>query len=83
MLGNKYVVNRSHDHSFSATIEKGIDWGILDTPHGNTFRDRRDDANIAPRESSDSCELDARQDSMCDAIKAMFSLDLFASVAPE
>jgi hypothetical protein len=38
MLGNKYVVNRAHGHSFFATIEKGIDWGILDTLRGNTFR---------------------------------------------
>jgi hypothetical protein len=38
MLGNKYVVNRAHDHSFFKPIEKGIDWGILDTPRGNTFR---------------------------------------------
>jgi hypothetical protein len=38
MLGNKYVVNRAHDHSFFSTIEKGIDWGVFDTFHGNTFR---------------------------------------------
>jgi hypothetical protein len=41
MLRNKYVVNRAHDHSFFATIEKGIDWGIRGALRGNTFRDFR------------------------------------------
>ena len=57
MLGNKYVVNRAHDHSFFKTIEKGIDWGTRRRPRGNTCRDfheHRGAANITPQKNASS-----------------------------
>jgi hypothetical protein len=81
MLGNNYVVNRAQHHSFFASIEKGIDWGFFARPRGNTFRTGCLVANIAPRKGLVPALLDARQDSICDLIKAMFFLDLIASIS--
>jgi hypothetical protein len=43
------------------------------------FAERLAIANMTPQKSASSSQLDPRQDSICDAIKAMFFLDLIAS----